>query len=196
MPFELGDVDSMPLFPDVIGDSYTLTPQFAGTRSPFGQNSWQSYRKAARERLTWDLGWPLMLESDAINFEEHVLAAIGASSFFLFYDWMPEWLWHFVSLGVGTGSSQVLTIPGKETASHEFYHGDYNAIASFTIAVGTGAHGEDKVTLTAPDGALVWCTFNGRRRFVAGFETDDQPMRYHLEPDGYCNLTTRLVGGK
>lgn len=183
----------MTAFPDVIGERESFTPQFTTRQNIAGQNSFQRFRKSARPRYVIDLAWQFLADVDALSFESLIVATLGAATQFDWFDWVTfDWLW--IPIGIGNGVTTVWTLPAKSTSNQLFFTGTGTSVSG-SISAGTGAQGEDRVTISpaVASGVALWFNFLGRRRFTVQFESDDQPLSRMLDPDGYWTYASRLI---
>jgi hypothetical protein len=182
----------MALFPDVIGSSRRLMPSFYGRRTPVGENRTVRFRKMIRPRVGFSLGWDLLSPAEADEIDQHVLDHAGAHVPFDWYDWRPfHWIW--VPIGTGTGGAVLYNLGGKDSSEIGFYYGSGTAVGGgIILSSGTGAHGQDQATLTAPDGEPVWINARMRRLFNVTFADDNQPLTRDLDT-GYFGFSTQLM---
>ena len=71
-----------------------------------------------------------------------------------------------------------------------------NTVVTGTVTAGTGAQGEDRVTISpaVANGVPIWTNFRGRRRFTVVYERDEQPLTRNAENGQYAfNTTFRQV---
>jgi hypothetical protein len=181
-------------FPDIIGDTLDLQPFYNVQTQPMGENHVVRYRKWLRPRWSFHATWSLLDAGQARSISDHVVSVAGALQAFDWFFWQ-QFHWIYVPLGVGDGTTTVWTIPGLATSQQEFFV-NANTTVTGTVTAGTGAQGEDSVTISpaVANGVPIWTNFRGRRRFTVVYERDEQPLTRTAENGQYAfNTTFRQV---
>jgi hypothetical protein len=183
------------LFPDVIGESFSLEPRFQVVEQEVGEAHVVRYRKSVRPRYVFNLGFSLLTYAEAKSISDVISSCGGGYERIHWFSWHTlHWLW--VPIGVGNGTTTLWDIPGKLTTEHELRTGTGTVVGSFTITPfdPNVAGSVDRVAISpaVANGVTLWANFRGRRRFTCLFESGDQPMPRQADTSTY-SFNTQLI---